>query len=830
MRRSWVVTSAAALLVLGAAPLVRAAADDVVLVSRADGTNGASGNAASTLNNRPLGAVAPDGSIAAFLSRASNLTAEPIGGNTQAFVRNLSSGATVLASRADGAAGAAADAAVSDVSMSDDGSRVGFATRATNLTVPGEAGPGGLERAFVRDRAGNTTKLVVADSSVSTSRPAISGDGRFVAFKTTSNLTGETTGAGQKLYVRDLSVPGGYELVSRDNGASGAALSGADTPSLSADGRYVAFVAAAQVYVRDRATSSTTLVSRRSGETGEVASSGSVEPDISSDGRYVVFRTHATNLSDDDVDAADDIFERDTVAATTTLVSRADGPAGAGGATSSSVPSVSSDGRRVLFLSGADNLSSHDNDNGTNVYVRDTVAGTTTLVSAGPGQDPAPQGAASGADISGDGRYAAFDTNATLLPGTETGAVADVYRRELASAPAPPPPPLLAVGDGSVREGGPGHVTAASFEVTLSGPSAQPVIVHWATADGTATAGSDYRAGSGEVTFEPGQTTAAISVDVLGDDAREDDETYAVTLSDARGATISRATGTGTITNDDFFVPPPVGGGGGGAPRRRRRSGRPARRAHADDRRAAGRLRRHGHAGTRAPAGLLRRRCGAHGDGQGDAQRPADHPGSAGTTTTVSSKAVTTNGPVTISAGDVIVHRGALKLDLTAAEHRPAAVLTPPSGGRVYGLTLEPRMALALAKDGVSELSGHVDPSYGRVNGSPLTLTGTANVRDGLRRDSLVAAAPLSTVGLASIVNVKFSFVPAADEWRGDVLLHFPKDWIKAIKSAPPSAAPAARPSSSRDRRAGRWPAAAPPTSSTSRSAWTRCACRATSG
>ena len=179
MHSRWVVASAATLLVLGAAPLVRAAADDVVLVSRADGAGGASGNAASTLNNRPLSAVAPDGSIVAFLSRATNLTAEATGGTAQAFVRTLSSGATVLASRADGAAGAAANAAVTDVSMSDDGSRVAFDSRATNLTVPGEAGAGGVDRAFVRDRGTGTTTLV-AGSTVSAARPAISGDGRFV--------------------------------------------------------------------------------------------------------------------------------------------------------------------------------------------------------------------------------------------------------------------------------------------------------------------------------------------------------------------------------------------------------------------------------------------------------------------------------------------------------------------------------------------------------------------------------------------------------------------------------------------------------------------------
>ena len=80
-------------------------------------------------------------------------------------------------------------------------------------------------------------------------------------------------------------------------------------------------------------------------------------------------------------------------------------------------------------------------------------------------------------------------------------------------------------------------------------------------------------------------------------------------------------------------------------------------------------------------------------------------------------------------------------------------------------------MALALAKDGVSELSGHVDPSYGRVNGTPLTVIGSASVSDGLRRSSLVATAPMAPVGLASFVNVKFTFVPAADEWRGDITL-----------------------------------------------------------
>ena len=73
----------------------------------------------------------------------------------------------------------------------------------------------------------------------------------------------------------------------------------------------------------------------------------------------------------------------------------------------------------------------------------------------------------------------------------------------------------------------------------------------YATSDGTATAGSDYQAASGKITFAPGQTNAAISVSVIGDTSVEQDETLTVTLSAPANATLARASGTGTIKNDD---------------------------------------------------------------------------------------------------------------------------------------------------------------------------------------------------------------------------------------------------------------------------------------
>ena len=112
------------------------------------------------------------------------------------------------------------------------------------------------------------------------------------------------------------------------------------------------------------------------------------------------------------------------------------------------------------------------------------------------------------------------------------------------------PTPSLSISDRSVTEGNSGTVTA-SYTVTLSAPSTTPVTVNYATANGTATAGSDYVAGSGTLTFAPGDTTKTINVTVNGDTAFESNETYFVNLSSPSGATLNDSQGLGTIVNDD---------------------------------------------------------------------------------------------------------------------------------------------------------------------------------------------------------------------------------------------------------------------------------------
>jgi chitinase len=114
-----------------------------------------------------------------------------------------------------------------------------------------------------------------------------------------------------------------------------------------------------------------------------------------------------------------------------------------------------------------------------------------------------------------------------------------------------------------------------TFTIKLSAASSTPVTVTYSTQDGTATAGSDYTAVSGTVTFAPGETTKSVVVTILGDTVVEPDETFNLLLSNPGGATLGTGTATATIVNDDVAPPvpppappppPPSGGSSGLAP------------------------------------------------------------------------------------------------------------------------------------------------------------------------------------------------------------------------------------------------------------------------
>jgi Bacterial Ig domain/Calx-beta domain len=122
------------------------------------------------------------------------------------------------------------------------------------------------------------------------------------------------------------------------------------------------------------------------------------------------------------------------------------------------------------------------------------------------------------------------------------------------------PPPAISISDVAAMEGDSG-ATPFVFTVSLSEASTQTVTVDYATADGSATAPGDYAAGSGTVTFLPGETSHSIEVAVLGNTSVESDKSFSVNLTNASNATLADDTGQGTIVNDDSPGPdnlPPV--------------------------------------------------------------------------------------------------------------------------------------------------------------------------------------------------------------------------------------------------------------------------------
>ncbi len=130
-------------------------------------------------------------------------------------------------------------------------------------------------------------------------------------------------------------------------------------------------------------------------------------------------------------------------------------------------------------------------------------------------------------------------TNATLTKAQGTGTIQN-----------DDPIPALRIDDHTLSEGNTG-TTAATFTLTLSAPSGQTLSVDFATADGTALAGSDYTPLTGTLSFSPGTTTQTLGVAVNGDLSFEADETFSVQLANPTNATLADAQGQGLIQNDD---------------------------------------------------------------------------------------------------------------------------------------------------------------------------------------------------------------------------------------------------------------------------------------
>lgn len=307
--------------------------------------------------------------------------------------------------------------------------------------------PGPWTSAYVRDLVAGRTEAVAvsADGDAANGHswgPVLSFDGRFVVFMSSGdNLVDGDANGELDVFIRDR-VMGVTELVSvSSSGEQGNGES--HSPAVSADGRFVAFVSSASnlvpndgnghrdVFVRDRVTGETVRVSVSTvGSEGDGASGyGRYVPPsvaISADGRVVAFVSEATNLVAGDTNGTYDVFVRDSVTGVTDRVSvRSDGGQANG---RSEFPSLSALGNVVTFASSATNLDPLDSNGVSDAFVRDRRTGVTERVSMADDGSQA-NGESGRAVPSAGGTFVAFESWASnLIPGA-TSRLAGVYVR-----------------------------------------------------------------------------------------------------------------------------------------------------------------------------------------------------------------------------------------------------------------------------------------------------------------------------------------------------------------------------------------------------------------
>ena len=322
-------------------------------------------------------AISGDGRYVAFVSTASNLVSGDTNGLADVFVHDRQSGQTTRVSVSS--TGTQANGLSLTAAISADGRYVAFSSSASNL-VTGDTNS--KADVFLHDRTtAQTTRVSLttggAQSNGDSLLPAVSADGRYVGFASAAtDLVAGDTNAKSDIFVRDRQTP----TTTRVSIATGGAQGNGDSliSNMSNDGRYVVFSSAASnlvagdsngqadAFLHDRTTAQTTRVSVSTG--GAQGNGASDTPSVSSDGRYVAFGSTATTLAPGDSNGKSDVFVRDRTTNQTARVSVS--AAGIQGNGDSFLPALSSDGTFIGFISAASNLVPNDTNGTTDVILK----------------------------------------------------------------------------------------------------------------------------------------------------------------------------------------------------------------------------------------------------------------------------------------------------------------------------------------------------------------------------------------------------------------------------------------------------------------------------
>jgi hypothetical protein len=330
-----------------------------------------------------LPAISADGRYVSFESYATDLVASDTNGKADVFVHDRLTGATERISLSS--VGGQGDDDSSYSALSSNGRYVAFDSYATNL-VAGDTNACRDVFVHDRDTDATERVSLPSgggEANNGCAWPSISSNGRYVGFTScATNLVAGDTNVAPDVFVRDRTLSTTERVSVSSGGAEGDSCSMIGRPALSGDGRYVAFESPAtnlvagdtnavhDIFVRDRVSDTTERVSLSSG--GAEANSASVYASISSNGRFVAFSSAASNLVTGDTNAADDAFLRDRKANTTQRISVSS--TGAEANSYSYALGIDKDGGFVAFLSSADNLVSGDTNEAEDIFVRGPLA------------------------------------------------------------------------------------------------------------------------------------------------------------------------------------------------------------------------------------------------------------------------------------------------------------------------------------------------------------------------------------------------------------------------------------------------------------------------
>jgi Tol biopolymer transport system component len=398
--------------------------------------------------------ISADGRFVVFKSDATNLVVGSTNGARSIYLKDTQTGETRRVSFSSEGVNGNKDS--DNPVISGNGRFVAFDSTATNL-VSGDTNNQCLSTSganvnctdvFIKDLESGATRLVSATAAGGqgnreSQRPAISADGRFVAFisAATNLVTGDSNGKND-VFLKDMQTGIINRVSVAADGTEGNEHS--VMPAISADGRFVAFrtqsstfvagdsSSGMDVFVKDTQTGALTCVSTSSSGARGDGASGLNSLAISANGRFVAFESGAANLVPDDTNGKRDVFLKDTQTGATTLVSAS--AAGAPGEEDSYQSiAISADGRFVAFSSDAPNLVSGDVNgaNGkTDIFVRDMQTGAVKCVSTSTGGAVQSMGKSAFVSISAAGRFLAFDSEAANLVPGDTNKKNDVFLKD----------------------------------------------------------------------------------------------------------------------------------------------------------------------------------------------------------------------------------------------------------------------------------------------------------------------------------------------------------------------------------------------------------------